>query len=125
MKRTYIPGVCNLSDGEARQRNIAGWVGLILTIILEAYFIYAQLPLTYRLVIFLPATIGAIGFLQGVMHFCVSFGMNGVFNVSNDVGKTDTVAQAEFRAQDKVKAIKIMVYSILIGLVTTGIAYIL
>lgn len=123
MERVYTPGVCNLSDAEARRRDVAGWIGLLLTLVLEAYFLYANISPIIRLVIFIPAAFGAMGYLQGAMHFCVNFGMRGVFNVSNQVGKTDTVAQAEYRRQDKAKAIRIIVYSILIGIVVATLAY--
>jgi hypothetical protein len=49
--------------------------------------------------------------------------MRGVFNVSSTVGHTDTVAQAEYRAQDKAKAINIITYSIAIGIVVAAVAY--
>jgi hypothetical protein len=41
--------------------------------------------------------------------------MQGVFNFSAAVGKTDTVEQAEFRAKDRRKALLIALYSALIG----------
>jgi hypothetical protein len=124
MERVYTPGVCNLSDEEARGRDIAGWTGLALTLALEVYFLYANTPPAIRLVVFIPAAIGAMGFLQGIMHFCVNFGMRGVFNMSSTVGRTDTIAQAEYRAQDKAKAIRIIIYSILIGLAVALLAYV-
>jgi hypothetical protein len=124
MERTYVPGVCNLSDAEASRRNIAGWLGLLISILLEVYFLYANTLPALRLVIFIPAAIGAMGFLQGLMHFCVNFGMRGVFNMSSVVGKTDTVAQAEYRAQDRAKAQKILLYSILIGAVIAVLAFV-
>lgn len=124
-ERTYTPGVCNLSDAEARRRTMGGWVGLVLTVAVEAFFIYAHTPALWRLALFVPAAFGSMGFLQSAMHFCVNFGMRGVFNVSNEVGKTDTVAQAEYRAQDKAKAVRIIVYSVAIGIVVALLAYFL
>lgn len=87
MERTYTPGVCGLSDAEARRRNIAGWVGLIVTMVLEMYFISANVVPAVRVVVFIPVAIGAMGFLQGLMHFCVNFGMRGVFNMSSGSGE--------------------------------------
>ena len=124
MQRTYTPGVCNLSDAEARRRTIGGWAGLVVTVLLEALFIYTNTAPAIRLIIFIPAAFGAMGFLQSAMHFCVNFGMRGLFNVSEEVGKTETVSQANFRAQDKAKAIHIMVYSVVIGIVVAVLAYI-
>lgn len=125
MERTYAPGVCNLSDAEANRRNAAGWFGLVITLLLEAYFVYANVLPIYRIIIFIPATIGAMGFLQGYMHFCVVFGMSGVFNVSSVMGKTDTVAQAADRVRDRNKAQRLITYSILIGAVVALLAYLI
>ncbi len=124
MERTYTPGVCNPSDAEARARNAAGWIGLVLVIGLEALFLYTGASPVLRLAIFLPAAFGAMGFLQGLLHFCVNFGMRGVFNMTSEVGKTDTVAQAQYRAQDRAKAWRIIIYSLLIGIAVAIIAYI-
>src|ERR1700722_9716001 len=122
MERTYTPGVCNLSDAEARRRNVAGWIGLVVTLALAAYFFSAHSPDALRIIIFIPAAFGAMGFLQGLMHFCVNFGMRGVFNTTSEVGKTDTVAQAEYRKQDKAKARCIIAYSIAIGILIAVLA---
>lgn len=64
----------------------------------------------------------ATGFLQAYMHFCAYFGFASLFNFG-DVGKTDSVQQAEFRAKDKKKAWRIVIYSVLIGLVVAIIAF--
>lgn len=47
----------------------------------------------------------------------------GVFNFSPEAGKTDTVEQAEFRAMDRRKAWKIIIYSVIIGAVVAIAAY--
>ena len=58
------------------------------------------------------------------MHFCAYFGFASLFNFG-DVGKTDSVGQAEFRAKDKKKAWQIVIYSVLIGLAVAIIAFII
>jgi hypothetical protein len=45
-------------------------------------------------------TLSTEGFLQTAFHFCAGFGMQGVFNFGAEVGKTETVEQAEFRQND-------------------------
>lgn len=119
----YIPGVCNIGKSEIKRRKQAGWSGLIITVILLGLLIYFDMPRPWRLVIFIPAMIMAIGFLQARMHFCAYFGMHGVFNFSPDIGKTDTVEQAEFRAMDRRKAWQIIAYSAIIGAVVAIIFY--
>jgi len=119
----YIPGVCNIGKPEIKRRKQAGWTGLIITVILLGMFLYFDMPHLWRLIIFIPAMITAIGFLQARMHFCAYFGMHGVFNFSPDIGKTDTVEQAEFRAMDRRKAWQIIAYSAIIGAVIAIISY--
>ncbi len=119
----YIPGVCNIGKSEIKRRNQGGWVGLVITVVLYSLLVYLGIPHIWRLIIFIPAVMAAIGFLQAYMHFCAYFGMHGVFNFNPDVGRTDTVEQAEFRAMDRRKAWKIIIYSVIIGAAVAIIAY--
>ena len=112
---SYIPGVCNIGPAEVRKRRQAGWLGLGATILLWAAFAVFRVGAPWRLLLFFPAAMGATGFLQAALHFCAGFGMRGVFNFGAEVGKTDTVAQAEFRLKDRRKANLIGLYSILVG----------
>ena len=119
----YIPGVCNIGKPEIKRRKQAGWTGLIITVILLGLFLYFDVPHPWRLIIFIPAMITAIGFLQARMHFCAYFGMQGFFNFSPDIGKTDTVEQAEFRAMDRRTAWQIIISSAIIGVAVALISY--
>lgn len=119
----YIPGVCNIGKSETRVRRKQGWVGLISAVILYILLVFLDIPHAWRLVLFIPSTIAAIGFLQAHMHFCAYFGMVGLFNFSDRIGKNDTVEQAEFRAMDRKKAWKIIIYSVLIGTAAAFSAY--
>lgn len=112
----YVPGVCNIGAAEIRLRRRSGWLGLGATIALWLAFLILRIPAPWRLFLFLPAALGATGFLQAAMHFCAGFGMSGVFNFGKETGKTDTVEQAEFRRMDRRKAALIGLYSLLIGL---------
>ena len=111
----YIPGVCNIGAAEISRRRQSGWIGLGITVLLWVLFFILRVPAPWRLFLFLPASLGASGFLQAAFHFCAGFGMRGVFNFGSEVGKTDTVEQAEFRRQDVRKARLIGLYSGLIG----------
>ncbi len=121
----YVPGVCNIGPAEIRMRRLSGWIGLVFTILLWGAFILLRVPAPWRLLLFLPATVSASGFLQAAMHFCANFGMRGVFNFRSEVGKTDTVEQAEFRRKDRAKALRIILYSSLIGIVVAAVGYFL
>jgi hypothetical protein len=114
-KAEYVPGVCNIGPAEIRMRRRSGWVGLGVTVVLWAAFLVFNVPAPWRLLLFLPAMISATGFFQAALHFCAGFGMRGVFNFGPEVGKTDTVEQAEFRLKDRQKARLIGIYSALVG----------
>lgn len=118
----YIPGVCNIGPAEIRKRRQSGWVGLALTVALWGLLIWIDSAPAWRLLVFLPATMSATGFIQAYTHFCAHFGFSSLFNFGN-VGKTDSVQQAEFRAKDRRKAWQIVVYSVLVGLVAALLAY--
>ena len=124
-KSEYIPGVCNIGPAEIRRRRMAGWMGLGATILLWILFFVFRAPAAWRLLLFFPAMMSAVGFLQAAMHFCAAFGMLGVFNFGPNVGKTDTVEQAEFRRKDRQKALLIILYSSLIGIAVAAAGYLL
>jgi hypothetical protein len=116
VKAEYVPGVCNIGQAEIRKRRQGGWAGLGATVLLWVLFIIFRVPAPWRLLLFFPAAIGATGFLQAALHFCAGFGMQGVFNFGPQVGKTDTVEQAEFRLKDRRTALRIGLYSMAIGI---------
>lgn len=124
MQDRYIPGVCNIGKSEIKRRKQAGWIGLIATIILYGMFVYLGVPRFWRFVIFVPALISAIGFLQAYMDFCAYFGLRGIFNFGA-AGKTDTVEQAEFRVKDRNKALEIIIYSVIVGIAAAILAHVL
>jgi hypothetical protein len=114
----YIPGVCNIG-----KRFVIGRNATIACLVLWGACILFQIAPPWRLLLFFPATVAAIGFLQYAMHFCARFGLGGVFNFGPNVGRTDTIEQAEFRRQDRSKALQIIGLSLLIGAVVTAAAY--
>jgi len=111
----YIPGACNIGRNEIRRRELLGWAGFFVTAIVYSLFVLLNIPRIWRLVIFFPAMLAALGFLQARMHFCAYFGMRGVFNFES-VGNLDTIEQAEFRATDRKKALRIIAYSVITGI---------
>lgn len=120
----YIPGVCNMGPTEIKKRKQAGWAGLITTLFLWVAFIWFDVAAVWRLTLFLPAMMSATGFLQAYSHFCAYFGFAALFNFG-EVGKTDSVLQAEFRKQDRRKAWQITLYSFFIGLAVVLAGYVL
>ena len=118
----YIPGVCNIGPAEIKKRKQTGWMGLVATIVLWTAFIWFDAPYAWRLLLFFPAMMSAAGFLQAYMRFCAYFGFASLFNFG-DVGKTDSVQQAGFRAKDKRRAWQIIIYSVFVGVAVAFLAY--
>ncbi len=111
----YIPGVCNIGKEEIKRRKFIGYLGLITTIFILILFIIYDLQKIFRIMIFIPAFGSSMGFIQAHLHFCARFGLTSLFNFG-ELGNHDSVLQKEFRKQDKIKALKIIFYSLLIGL---------
>lgn len=121
----YQPGVCNIGPAEIRQRRMSGWIGAAVTVVAVAAFLVFHVPAPFRLLAGLPAILAATGFLQAALHFCVNFGMRGLFNVDKDLGDTESVMEADFRRADQRKAVQIIVFSVLIGIAVAVIAFFL
>ena len=119
----YVPGVCNIGRAEIALRQRIGWQGLALTLVLWGLMQYFALPPLWSLVLFPPSFVASIGFIQAKMHFCAAFGIRSVLNFGAQIGKTDTVMQAEFRAQDRKKALQIIGYSLLAAILVTIVAW--
>ncbi len=122
---SYTPGVCNIGPAERRARRLAGWIGVVMTVALEVIFILSHTPQIWRLFLFLPASLGASGFLQSAFHFCAAFGMKSVFNLGPEVGKIESVHDKEARKKDRRKAQLIMLLSGLIGALFAGAGYLI
>ncbi len=120
----YTPGVCNIGHAEVRQRKVIGWIGLAATV--GGWIACAAFDVSpaWRLALFVPASIAATGFLQAAWHFCATFGVLGLSNFGPNVGRTDTVEQAEFRRQDRRTALKIIALSMLAGAIVAAVAYV-
>ena len=123
MANEYVPGVCNIGPAEVRLRKLFGWIGLILTITIWAALILFHVSAVWRLTLFFPAMLAAVGYLQAAWHFCAKFGLGGVFNFGPHVGKTDSVEQAESRRQDRKTALQIIGISLLVATIVAAAAY--
>lgn len=119
----YIPGVCNIGPAEIRARRMSGYAGLIVTVAAFAVFYLVPVEPIWRLLIYIPATLAATGFLQAKLHFCAKFGMQGLFNFGSTIGQTESIDQAEYRRKDQRKAITIIAGSAAIGLAVALVAY--
>jgi hypothetical protein len=118
----YTPGVCNIGPAERARRRQTGIIATIVTIVLLVILVATDASPYWRLILFLPATIAASGFLQDAFHFCAAFGVRGIYNVVNSAGITDNVDLEEYRRKDRNKALMITGLSGLIGAVVVGLS---
>ena len=114
--------MCNIGPAERRRRRLGGIAGLAATLLILGVLLLIDAPVLWRLILIFPAASAATGFLQDALHFCVGFGMKGIYNVINSAGIVDNVELKEFRLKDKRKAQKIVVLSGLIGLAVAGLS---
>jgi hypothetical protein len=119
----YVPGVCNIGPGEIRKRRALGWIGLAATILLWATFIALKTAAPWRLLLFVPALLAALGFLQSAWHFCAKYGFDGAFKFGRTVGRADSPEQADFRRKDRRTAVTIIGLSALVGIATAAAGY--
>jgi hypothetical protein len=120
----YIPGTCNIGPAEIKARKNVAIISLVLSIVLIILLMVFHADKLWRLTLFIPATSTIISFEQWFSHFCVNFGMRGVFNFGN-IGKTFTVDQQENFKKDRQKAQKMIAIGIFFGLVAAILFYIL
>ncbi|WP_100345207.1 hypothetical protein [Compostimonas suwonensis] len=121
----YVPGVCNIGPAEIRMRRTAGVIGLVITALFVAAAVIFGIPTPWRLLVVIPAGLGASGFLQAALHFCARFGMSGLFNLGDELGRQEQVYETEYRRADQRKAVTIVIGSVLIAIVVAGIAMLL
>jgi len=119
----YVPGVCNIGPAEIARRRRVGWLGLAATAILFGVLVAVDAGQWWMLLVFLPATMAASGFLQAHLHFCAGFSRAGVFNFG-PVGPTQRVEDREALAADRRRGNRILLYSMLIGAAVSLLAVI-
>jgi hypothetical protein len=122
---SYQPGICNINTAETAKRRKLGHIGLSVFIVLLIVFLLMNVSRYYRVVLLLPALMGASGYLQARNHFCVGYAGAGMQNADESSTQASRIADKEARAQDKQKARAMNLQSAAIGIVLTAIAIIL
>ena len=112
---TYLPGVRNLDAAETKERRNSGWIGLALTLLAAGALAYFRPSAPWRLLLFFPVTIAAIGFLQAGTKFCVMVALSSRSPAKN----------AEERKKDRSKAIGLIVTAMTLGGLVAGGAYLM
>lgn len=115
IQNTYIPGVCNIGTQETKYRRRVGWIALIATIALFILLIWSGFNPLFRLLLILPATISAAGFLQARAHFCFAYAEQGIHNF-NALGNKQSIEEQDARKKDKNRGRIIILQALLIGI---------
>ncbi|HVM32226.1 MAG TPA: hypothetical protein VMU88_03765 [bacterium] len=118
----YVPGACNIGPQERILRRTLGYVCVGFFIALFLAFDLTHAPYSLRLILFIPAFIGAVGFFQDLAGFCVNYGMRGLFNLKYAAGATQSVTDGEARRLDREKSLEILAYSLAAALAVTYLA---
>ena len=120
----YIPGSCNIGIREIRRRQLVGGIGLFLTISTILGFYHQHASQIARLTTFLPALVMSIGYLQARKHFCLAFGLSGLFNFGV-LGKPTRVISEEDRKIDRAAAIRLLLQAVALAAAVTVFAFLL
>lgn len=120
----YRAGACNIGPAEIRRRRTAGHLGLAATIVLLAVLLLTDAPAVLRLLVVLPASLSAAGYLQARMRFCANYGWRGIFNVG-EIGDDRRIVDGSARAADRRLALRIGLGSLAFGLVAGIVAVLL
>lgn len=119
-KDCYIPGNVNIGRKEKARRIQNGWIYIVLAILAFVLMVFFDLPRIYRLLIYIPATMSALGFLQARESFCVLYGLKGEYRMDNERNK---VIDSDQLSVDRKSSINIIIVALSVGLAATILAY--
>ena len=121
---TYIPGTCNIGEGEVRRRQLVALIGAVLSVFTLAGLISTNAAPGARLGIFIPLAVASIGWVQSRKKFCLAYGFMGTFNFGK-LGQLSKVADKSALAADRKTALSILGQSLLLAAILTLIVYLL
>ncbi len=124
MSNTYVPGTCNIGQGEVKRRQAVAIFGLFLIAISSIGILTTDQDRGARLSIFIPAVIFSIGFVQSRKKFCLAYGLAGTFNFGK-LGQISKVQSLEDKKADRKTAVFILFQSIALAGVITAIFFVL
>lgn len=116
----YIPGTCNIGEGEIKRRRMVAAIGFVLSLSALTTFITTDVPRSVRLGIFIPLLVMTIGWVQSRKKFCLAYGFTGTFNFGK-LGNISRVADPIARAADRRTAVIIFAQSTLYAAALTAL----
>ena len=116
MELTYAPGACNIGPDEIARRRKAAAAGLVASVVLAVVLVALGSPQggTERLLVALPLTGAAIGWIQARRRFCMAYGLAGTFNLGK-IGEMSRVSDQVALAADRRTALVIAAQGLAIG----------
>ena len=121
MSNQYQPGVCNIGGPEVARRKQVSYLGGILYLAMTIATVAADLSQQIRTLVFFPAILFAVGYIQARKKFCFAFGLLGTFNFV-ELGKISKVASPEEIAADRKAALIIIGQALVVALAMTLLA---
>ena len=118
----YIPGKFNINKSERQRRLRNGWLYLVITISFFLFSFLFNLPQIFKVLVYIPATLSALGFVQYYYSFCVYYGLKKIDKTTEDV---KIVKDDEDNEADKKTSINILVVSLSIGFLVTILLFLL
>ena len=118
MQLEYVPGACNIGPDEIARRQRVARIGLVATVVLAVALVAsgAGVASPTRLLVGLPLTGAAIGWIQARRRFCMAYGLAGTFNLGA-IGNMERVSGAEALAADRRTALTIVAQGIAVGVI--------
>jgi predicted nucleic acid-binding Zn ribbon protein len=117
----YVPGVCNINPNEVKKRRNVGHIGLVILVVLLVVFLVLNISRYIRIILFLPAFISAIGYLQAKNKFCVGYGGAGQQHADTDSALAVKVTEVPALSADKKRSRQLNLQAFIAALVITVI----
>ena len=121
----YIPGVCNINHKEVAYRRKAGYFGLGFFVVIAAAFLALAVNRWFYVLLFVPAFVAAIGFLQAKNKFCVAYGAGGQQNADDGSEKARNITDTDAVSKDKKRSRQMNLQAAGIAVIATAAAVVL
>ena len=126
MELIYAPGACNIGPDEIARRRQAAVVGFVVSLSLATVLLLVGTPAgdPVRLLVAIPLTGAAIGWVQARRRFCMAYGLAGTFNLGK-IGEMSRVSDQAALAADRRTALVIAAQGLAIGVVGATLFFLL
>ena len=126
MELTYAPGACNIGPDEIARRRQAAVVGFVVSLSLATVLLLVGTPAgdPVRLLVAIPLTGAAIGWVQARRRFCMAYGLAGTFNLGK-IGEMSRVSDQAALAAYRRTALVIAAQGLAIGVVGATLFFLL